>query len=383
MRKRTSKFWSVSSEDFKQVVINSKFYIDIAKYYNYSPNNSIYKMIKQRMKEEGLDIEEFEKKSNQAKIEQIRFMQKSNKIPLSQILVKNSTYNSSHTLKKRLIEEGLLKNECHKCGIGPEWNGEPLSLQLDHENGINDDNRIINLRLLCPNCHSQTPTFCGKHKAVVNKCVDCGKKIGKKYTRCVTCSNKSVEKTATTRIAERPNRLELIQLILTKPFRHIGVQFEVSDNAIRQWCRYENLPYRKHDIETKRVELENELDISKKNLFKQNGNFEYIHSFEINSTVKNEINCSKCKTQITEHSKSGLCSSCANKANSKVKNRPTREELIRLILDKPFLQIGADFGVSDNAISKWCKAENLPFRKKDIDMQREELLKEINTLQGA
>lgn len=72
-------------------------------------------------------------------------------------LVKNSHIQTTH-LKRRLIKEGILKNICDKCGID-KWMGVMLTLQLDHINGDNYDNRITNLRLLCPNCHSQTPTF--------------------------------------------------------------------------------------------------------------------------------------------------------------------------------------------------------------------------------
>ena len=54
---------------------------------------------------------------------------------------------------------------CARCGNEGEWLGEPLTLQLDHANGRYDDNRLENLRWLCPNCHSQTPTFAGRGKA--------------------------------------------------------------------------------------------------------------------------------------------------------------------------------------------------------------------------
>lgn len=84
-------------------------------------------------------------------------------IPLVDILTKDSHYNAS-TLKRRLVALGLLKNLCGKCGCGDMWVGEPLSLQLHHINGDRTDNRIENLMVLCPNCHSQTGTYAGKGK---------------------------------------------------------------------------------------------------------------------------------------------------------------------------------------------------------------------------
>lgn len=79
-------------------------------------------------------------------------------IPLSECLARDSNYSNS-TLKKRLLIEGVLSSTCSICGILPIWNNLPLVFQLDHINGDNRDNRLENLRLLCPNCHAQTITW--------------------------------------------------------------------------------------------------------------------------------------------------------------------------------------------------------------------------------
>lgn len=70
----------------------------------------------------------------------------------------------TNKLKKRLIEEGYFINVCSECGIKDTWNNKKIVLQLDHINGINNDHRLENIRLLCPNCHSQTDTWCGRGK---------------------------------------------------------------------------------------------------------------------------------------------------------------------------------------------------------------------------
>jgi hypothetical protein len=65
---------------------------------------------------------------------------------------------SRRNIKVRLLRTGLLENRCCECGVN-EWLGRPLSIQIDHINGIRNDNRLENLRMLCPNCHSQTETY--------------------------------------------------------------------------------------------------------------------------------------------------------------------------------------------------------------------------------
>jgi hypothetical protein len=65
-------------------------------------------------------------------------------------------------LKRRLIAAGLKQDRCEECGV-EEWQGKPISLPLHHINGNGSDNRLENLQILCPNCHSQTPNFAGRN----------------------------------------------------------------------------------------------------------------------------------------------------------------------------------------------------------------------------
>lgn len=88
--------------------------------------------------------------------------------PLSEILVKDSTYTSSNHLRLRLIKEGVFEQKCYECGL-TDWRGKPVSFALEHKNGTHSDNRLENLTILCPNCHSQTPTYSGKNKGKLCK----------------------------------------------------------------------------------------------------------------------------------------------------------------------------------------------------------------------
>ena len=76
--------------------------------------------------------------------------------------------------------------------------------------------------------------------------------------------------------------------------------------------------------------------------------------------------CKECGVEITRYSKSGFCEKCIKKTQ-RISERPSRDELKDLIRTKPYTEIGKMFNVSDKAISKWCKSENLPYRKKDIN----------------
>lgn len=168
-------------------------------------------------------------------------------IPLFELLKENRPYSSSK-LKNRLVSEGLKEDVCEICGQKPEWNGMPLKLQLDHINGDHNDNRLENLRIICPNCHTQTETFGNKRTKPHNHCIDCGKEICDISIRCNSCARKARRTLYKVKPEDRPSKEELLILIKTKSFVEIGRIYGVTDNTIRKWCKLYGLPNTKGSL---------------------------------------------------------------------------------------------------------------------------------------
>ena len=163
-------------------------------------------------------------------------------ISLEKILVKNSTYKNTARLKGRLLDAGLLKNRCYECSLPPTWNGKRLSLHLDHIDGDRSNNLISNLRILCPNCHSQTKTYAGKKKrgtAEVFNCVDCGIQISWKSTRCRKCAARKVNKCK----VNWPAYEELLKMVEESSYVAVAKQMGCSDVAVKK--RLKNCEYRR------------------------------------------------------------------------------------------------------------------------------------------
>lgn len=198
-------------------------------------SSKTYNRLKEILDKNNIDYSHFDSNMNKGK----------EKKELSEILQKNTSY-SSQRLKKRLIKEGLKEDKCEICGCSNIWNGQPLTLQLDHINGDHYDNRLENLRILCPNCHTQTETF-SKNNAKELKhyyCRDCGKEITKGATYCKNCVGKHKKDNK-----NWPSKEILLEEILSgKPFTKIGAEYNASDNALRKHCRKIGLPSTKKEI---------------------------------------------------------------------------------------------------------------------------------------
>lgn len=264
---RMSKIYEPSSEDFKKACEGSSSLKEILEKLGLSFRGHSYDILKQRIKEEGIL---FESNSPSRGI---------NHKDLQAVLCLKSPYVSTNSLKKRLISEGMLVNICGECGSLPIHNEKLLVLQLDHINGVHDDNRLENLRILCPNCHSQTSTYSGKNSKTndyrkSNKIIEDNKhkeplpensvKLGGSPIKICelqilaennyyddlikilnvdgkTLRNVMLRHSISYRVRPRKRKFEvskeeLKKLIDEKPLREIGKMYGVGTNAIKKRC---------------------------------------------------------------------------------------------------------------------------------------------------
>jgi len=243
----------------------------------------------------------------------------SKRIPLSEVLVQNSDYNRG-TLKKRLIQDKIIEEKCSICGMFPEWNSKRLVLILDHINGVNNDNRIENLRLLCPNCNSQTDTFCCKTKSPldiynkvvpIKKCCDCGVEINKSAKgRCCNCYAISRRK------VQRPTKETLEKEIKEKTWKEIGESYSVSANTIKKWARVYGISF-----------------------------------LPKISRVKKK--CILCGKQLSNR-KNTHCRKCSYDVSRKVV-RPSYDELLEKRTQMTYQEIGEEYGVAGCTIRSWIR----------------------------
>jgi len=209
--------------ELKKVVAESKTFREVLLKFERNQSSSSYKVLRKKIKEFKIDVTHFLNQS-----ERIKEMYKKGllvKKTTEEIFCENSTVSRS-TVKKRIIDDSILKYKCKKCGQGEMWNGEKITLILDHINGVRNDNRIKNLRFMCPNCDATLQTFCtGSEGLEVKKKID-RRKIKKKYKPRMSG-----------RKVERPNKEKLKKKIKTMSMCAIGREYGVSDNAVRKWAK--------------------------------------------------------------------------------------------------------------------------------------------------
>lgn len=161
--KGSSKNWkkyTYPEGELREAIKNSKSIRQVCIFLNLPVSGGRYETLKAKIEEYGIDCSHFSGQS-WAKGETGLSFDKEEFV--DRVLKIGGSGWRSHTIKLKLYELGIKNEECEECGVASVWNNKPISLHLDHINGNNKDNRLENLRVLCPNCHSQTDTYAGKN----------------------------------------------------------------------------------------------------------------------------------------------------------------------------------------------------------------------------
>lgn len=205
---------------------------------------------------------------------------------IKEILVEDSPFRTPHKLKIRLIKEGYKEHRCEMCNL-EEWNKKPISLELHHKNGINTDNRLENILIICPNCHSQTSTYRGKNQ-------------------------------------RRSSALSEKREVEWRKFKEASPENPTDGNLEPSLGKQKS----KKGAETKHA-------IPK------------VHGY-----------CGICNKELHIKNRTFCSYECSKVANAK--NIPPKEEILEAFKKlTSFLAVGKYFGVSDNAVRKWCKRYNI------------------------
>lgn len=148
-----------NDDELRAAVASSLSYAGVIRQLGLVPAGGNYDAIPRRIRALGLDTSHF---TGQGWNKGAKFFPRPARA-LKEILVVDRP-TSSHGLKQRLFNEGIKKRECELCGWAQFAPDGRLPLELDHINGDKTDNRLENLRVLCPNCHSLQSTHRGRNK---------------------------------------------------------------------------------------------------------------------------------------------------------------------------------------------------------------------------
>lgn len=246
--------YSYSEKQLRDAVARSVNLREVLRCLGIIPAGGNYETTKRRISKLGIDTSHFTGLPSHPVYKEPR--------PIEEYLIDGKTV-STDRLRRRLIREGVFERKCHSCNL-TDWLSRPIPLELDHVDGRRENNKLDNLRLLCPNCHALTGTYRGrnqeKHKVALIKacsgpvaqlvggnplkmgtgrvrippgppklCADCQKPISRSAIRCRSCTKIGVNASI-----EWPEVSVLLENLKIKSYCQLAKELGVSDNAIRK-----------------------------------------------------------------------------------------------------------------------------------------------------
>jgi hypothetical protein len=231
-------------EAVQEAIDHSESLTEVLTYLNLRAAGGNFLALKNSCAVLGLTLPQYDWQSQSTKVK----AGLTNRISNAEVFVEDSPYTSRKMLKKRLFEIGV-PNICDECGQEPFWNGKPLTLTLEHKNGVWNDNRLDNLQILCGHCHSQTDTFSGRSShsrnndvpdfrptRVQKHCLGCNKEITRSSTYCMNCAAplRQAELRESGLVIEYPEINQLIESVQHFGFVQTAKTLGVTDSALRK-----------------------------------------------------------------------------------------------------------------------------------------------------
>ena len=258
-----SQLYNYTPAELQKVVDSSSSYKDVLRNLGMCDHGSNYDTLKKILDEYDIELTKLFENRKKINKEALKNLHKKKSKSLEEILVENSTYTSGHNLKKKILDANLKEYKCERCGL-TEWQEEKIPLQIHHKNGIHNDNRIENIEFLCPNCHALTDTFAGKNvdhskqktktkkqrKPAQKGVSEDGQRLYDGYGNykilCPVCQKKFMNKTAKTcRICRDKERLrpkiskeDLFEIMKTNTYYSAADLLGVDKKTVSHWHKY-------------------------------------------------------------------------------------------------------------------------------------------------
>jgi len=230
-----------SESDLRAAIAASECWADVCRFLGYGIKGHNYKTLQRWTAHWDISTEHFDPRARTSRAGVSR------RGPLEEVMVEHSTYTRGD-LRRRLLKEGIKQPVCELCGQDDLWLGTRMSMVLDHINGVSDDHRLQNLRILCPNCNATLDTHCGRNTPRERICPACQQVFMPSSNMHRYCSAEcwgtiySARKKGVPqpwlRKVERPSYRRLITDLAEMNTVKVGAKYGVSDNSVRKWLRW-------------------------------------------------------------------------------------------------------------------------------------------------